>query len=98
MSDFYIVVALYAKQGRENELRADLVELVGPSRRDAGSLRYELLVQQDDPRRFVFVEHWASPEAQRQHDAETDHIRRFKEHGFDAVEKVEFFYRLNLVE
>ena len=97
MSDFFIVVSLYAKKGREEELRASLEAVVEPSRRDEGSLRYEMFEDQADPRRFVFFEHWATPEAQQRHHTQTEHIRRFNEQGSGAVEKVEFLYNLRSV-
>jgi len=95
MSDFFIVVSLYAKAGLEKQLREQLVAVVEPSRSDEGNLRYELFADQDDPRRFVFVEHWASPQAQQRHHTETEHIRRFNEQGAGAVEKIEFLYKLD---
>jgi quinol monooxygenase YgiN len=97
MSDFFVLAVLYAKQGREDELRENLIAVVDPSRKDEGNLRYELFVQQDDPRRFFFVEHWASPDAQQSHDKESAHIRRFQENGSAAVEKVELFYKLDRI-
>jgi quinol monooxygenase YgiN len=97
MSAFYIVVSLYAKEGREDELRSQLIAVVEPSRKEEGSLRYEMFADQDDPRRFVFVEHWASPEAQHKHHTQSDHIRRFNENGAAAVQKVEYFYKLDKV-
>ena len=97
MSDFFIVVSLYAKEGREDELRAHLVAVVEPSRKDEGNLRYEMFADQGDPRRFIFVEHWASPDAQNKHHTQSEHIRRFNEHGAGAVEKIEFFHKLNSV-
>lgn len=97
MSDFFVVAVLYAKSGREDELRRNLTALVEPSRKDEGNLGYELYVQQDDPRRFVFVEHWASADAQHQHHTQTQHIGHFHEHGIDAVEKTELFYRLDRI-
>ncbi|SMF49101.1 putative quinol monooxygenase, partial [Pseudogulbenkiania subflava] len=81
MSDFYVLAVLYAKPGREDELRENLAALVEPSRKDEGNLRYELFVQQDDPRRFVFVEHWASPEAQHKHHTQGEHILHFHAGG-----------------
>jgi quinol monooxygenase YgiN len=95
MADFHIVVALYAKEGREAELRKSLIAVVEPSRKDEGNLSYDLFIDQNDPRRFVFVEHWASPEAQQHHHTKTDHIRRFQEGGADAVERMELFTRLD---
>jgi hypothetical protein len=60
MSELFIVVALHAKAGKEEELRRDLIAVVEPSRKEEGNLRYELFVDQSDAGRFVFVEHWAS--------------------------------------
>lgn len=92
--DFFVLVVLYAKAGRESELREKFKAVVEPSRLDAGNLRYELFEQQDDPRRFIFVEHWESAQAQEAHHTRTEHIRRFQEDGSDAVERVELFYRM----
>lgn len=78
MNDFHIVAILYAKAGREAELRDKLSPVVEASRRDAGNLRYDLFVDRDDRRRFVFVEHWASLADQQRHHSETEHIRRFQ--------------------
>ncbi|WP_322062394.1 putative quinol monooxygenase [Paraburkholderia sp. J63] len=97
MDDFHIVVVLYAKEGRESELHAALVAVVEPSRRDHGNLGYELFSDQDDPRRFVFVEHWENAEAQEKHHTKSPHILDFNRSGSDAVERVEFFYKLDRV-
>ena len=97
MDDFYVLAVLYAKPGREAKLREKLRAVVEPSRCDAGNLRYELFEQKDDPRRFVFVEHWENPAAQEAHHTQSEHIRRFQEDGSDAVERVELFYRMTLV-
>lgn len=98
MSDFFIGVSLYAKEGREAELRASLIAVVAPSRQDEGCLRYELFADQADPRRFVFLEHWASAEAQHKHHTQTEHIRHFeKDGGASAVEKYEYVYTLNSI-
>lgn len=95
MNDFFIVIALQAKEGQEEALRAQLIAVVEPSRQDEGNLRYEMFADRNDPRRFVFVEHWASPEAQHRHHTESEHIRRFNADGAGAVEKIEFLYTLD---
>jgi quinol monooxygenase YgiN len=96
MNDFFNLVALRARPGREEELRAELVALAGPSRRDEGNIQYELLSPPDDPTRFFFIEHWDSPESQHKHHTATDHILNFeRNHKEDLVEAVEFYYRLN---
>ena len=98
MSDFFIGVSLYAKEGREDELRANLIAVVEPSRQDEGNLRYELFTDQNDPRRFIFLEHWASPEAQNRHHTQTEHIRHFEQDGgASAVEKYEYAYTLKRI-
>lgn len=97
MSDFFVLVAMYAKDGREQELRRDLIAVVEPSRKDEGNLRYELFVDQDDPHRFVFVEHWADKDAQHKHHTDSEHIRNFQAHGSANVEKIEIFYQLDRI-
>jgi quinol monooxygenase YgiN len=54
-------------------------------------------VDQNDPRRFVFVEHWVDKNAQHKHDSDSEHIRHFKERGSSNVEKVEIFYQLDRI-
>lgn len=97
MSDFFVLVVLYAKKGQEGQLRADLTAVVEPSRKDEGNLRYELFADQADPRRFVFVEHWASPSAQEEHHTKGSHILHFQSHGISAVETLEIFYKLDRI-
>ncbi|HEY3046768.1 MAG TPA: putative quinol monooxygenase [Polaromonas sp.] len=98
MSDFFIGVSLYAKEGREDELRANLIAVVEPSRKDEGNLRYELFADQNDPRRFIFLEHWASLNARKKHHAQTEHIRHFEKNGgASAVERYEYVYTLNRI-
>ena len=97
MSELFMVVALHAKAGREEELRRDLTAVVGPSRKEEGSLRYELFVDQSDPRRFVFVEHLATPEAPRKHHTQGPHIQDFNAHGAGNVERIEFVHRLSRI-
>jgi quinol monooxygenase YgiN len=94
MSELFMIVALHAKKGKEDELKRDLIAVVEPSRKEEGSLRYELFADQDDAGRFVFVEHWASAESQHKHHTKGVHIQRFNEHGAQNVERVEFVHRL----
>ena len=81
MSELFIVVAITAKPGKEDELRRDLTAVVEPSRKEPGCLRYELFVDQGQRGRFVFVEHWASREARDTHHNEGPHIRHFEANG-----------------
>lgn len=91
MEDLHIVAVLYAKEGAEEQLRKDLTALVVPSRQEEGNLRYELLMDKADPRRFVFVEHWSSTALRQKHHTEGPHILAFHAGGVANVERVEVF-------
>lgn len=97
MSELYIVVALRAKAGTEDELRRDLTAAVEPSRKEEGCLGYDLFVDQSEPGRFVFVEHWASREARDKHHNEGPHIRHFQANGVKNVETFELLTFLDRV-
>lgn len=60
-------------------------------------MRYELYAQQGEPRRFVLLEQWASPQAQQKHHTQTERIRQFTEHGDDAIEHHEVFYMMDRI-
>lgn len=93
MSELFVVVAVYAKEGKEAERRRDLIAVVEPSRRDDGNLRYDLFVDEAEPRRFVFVEQWSGRKAQEKHHNEGEHIRHFQQHGIANVERFEAVLR-----
>jgi quinol monooxygenase YgiN len=97
VSELTLVVALRAKPGKEDELRRDLAAVVEPSRKEDGSLGYDLFVDQNDPGRFVFVEHWASRQHRDKHHTEGPHIQHFQANGAKNVEQMEFAYFLDRV-
>lgn len=97
MSELFMVVSLRAKKGKEEDLRRDLIAVVEPSRKDEGNLRYELFVDEDNPGHFVFVEHWASADAQHKHHTQGPHIQHFNAHGAGNVEAVDSVLRLNRI-
>ena len=55
-----VVATFQAKPGKENELRAALIGLVGPTRTEAGCVNYDLHISPEDPAKFLFHENWAS--------------------------------------
>ncbi|NRP69401.1 putative monooxygenase YcnE [Ensifer psoraleae] len=67
MSDIHVVAILYAREGREDALRADLMTVTQKSAAEEGNLRYELFADANDGRRFVLVEHWRDAGAQGKH-------------------------------
>ncbi|CAM4178440.1 putative quinol monooxygenase [Bordetella muralis] len=97
MSELFMVVALKAKAGKEDLLRRDLSALVEPSRNEDGNIRYDLFEDQTEPGRFVFVEAWSSPEAQRRHHEHGPHIQQFHANGVGNVDRTEFAHRLKRI-
>ena len=91
MNDLHIVAVLYAKAGQEAQLREDLIALAAPSQSEEGNLRYEVHADSEDPRRFVFVEHWANPELREKHHTQGEHILNFHANGVKNVERAEVF-------
>ena len=57
-----VVATVRAKPGAEEELRALLEAVVGPTRGEDGCLTYALHQGAADPAVFVFYENWASRE------------------------------------
>lgn len=92
MNERHQIAVLYAKPGREAALRENLLALVAPSRAEEGNLRYELYADAVDPRRFIFIEAWASAESQQRHHEQGPHIRHFHANGDADVERRELFY------
>ena len=70
----HIVAHIVARKGEEREIQEELEKLVEPSRAEPGCSRYELLVSQDDPGAFVYVQEYRSDEAFELH-LESEHIR-----------------------
>ncbi|WP_313273848.1 putative quinol monooxygenase [Stenotrophomonas sp.] len=89
MNELNALVVLRAKPGREDRLRSNLIDLVEPSRAEAGNLRYDLYQDAGDKARFVFIERWASPEDQQRHHNDGPHIQAFHADGDDDVQSRE---------
>ncbi|AFY31862.1 putative quinol monooxygenase [Calothrix sp. PCC 7507] len=58
-----VVARIVALPDKVEALKAVLLELIAPTRQEAGAIRYELLQNQSDPTDFTFVEEWSSNEA-----------------------------------
>jgi quinol monooxygenase YgiN len=79
-----VVAEVKAKPGKEEELRATLLELIGPTRREDGCVQYDLHVHASDPGRFVFYENWTSQEALSRH-AASAHVKALGEKLMDLA-------------
>lgn len=55
-----IFAEMYAKPGKEEALREVLLGLIGPTKKEAGYVQYDMHVDNGDPRHFLFYENWTS--------------------------------------
>lgn len=69
-----VIARATAKPDHVRQVREILSALVEPTRREPGCLSYQLLESEADPTDFVFVEQWASAEAEQAHFM-TPHVR-----------------------
>ena len=69
-----VVARIVALPEKVEELKATLLELIEPTRQEAGAIKYELLQNQSDPTDFTFVEEWTSNEALDTH-LESPHLQ-----------------------
>ncbi|MBB2908338.1 putative quinol monooxygenase [Agrobacterium pusense] len=58
MAELTNVAFFKAKPGRSKDLEEALLALVPPSRREAGSLRYEIHQSKDTPDDWMVIEDW----------------------------------------
>lgn len=69
-----LIATFHAVPDAIGELRERLIEMVTLSRVEAGCVRYELHVEDDDPNVLTFIETWESQSALDSHDR-TEHLR-----------------------
>jgi quinol monooxygenase YgiN len=62
MPEVVVVGAFTAREGKEAEGRAAFEALIAPTHAEPGCILYALHQGTDDPRRFAFIERWASRE------------------------------------
>ena len=55
-----VIATFQARPGKESELRAALIGLLAPTRKEAGCLNYDVHQSVDDPAKFLFHENWTS--------------------------------------
>lgn len=55
-----VLARAVARDGMAEQLRAELLALVAPARRERGCLSYDLHRSTEDPAQFMFYENWES--------------------------------------
>ncbi|MEM8954192.1 MAG: putative quinol monooxygenase [Verrucomicrobiota bacterium] len=85
MSESLTVVALIeAEAGQEELVKAELIKLIEPTRKEAGCLQYDLHEDNDNPAVFIFFENWESRELWQAH-MEALHIAAYMQATEGAV-------------
>lgn len=74
MPEVVLVATFEAVPGCREELAGRLQEMVALTRGEDGCARYDLHVDREDDKRFVFVETWADVASWQRH-MQTDHVR-----------------------
>lgn len=72
----HVIATFTAAPGREDELEKILLEMLAPTRSEAGCIRYDLLrsLKGVSPVEFTFVEEWESVQALDAH-GRTPHLQ-----------------------
>lgn len=76
MKELKIVAVIEVKEVYKDELMNVFKETVDATRKEEGSISYELFEDVKNPLKFTFIEHWASKEAIEEHNASA-HFQRF---------------------
>ena len=91
-----VVAEITAKPGCEEELKALLLSVVEPTRKEEGCIQYDLHQNSKEPGKFVFYENWATGEALAKH-AQSEHLKAMGAKAATLVggpSKVEMYTRI----
>lgn len=91
-----IVATVTGQPGKAAELKAMLLDLIAPTRAEAGCVSYQLLQNNSDPSDFVFVEEWTSDAAIDEHMASA-HLRDVVTRAQSLLAKAPDIRRYSLV-
>lgn len=71
----HVIATFFPETGKEDELERILLEMIEPTRREPGCIRYDLVrsLQGDSSAELVFVEEWESADALDAH-GRTPHL------------------------
>ena len=72
-----IVVHILAKEEYREDVKAELLKLVGPTRGEEGNISYDLHQDNSNPNLFLFHEKWVSQELLQKH-SQSKHIAEYK--------------------
>lgn len=77
MAELTVVARIKSKPGAIDRVRAELVKLLKPTRREAGCILYDMHEDNQDPTLFIFYETWQSEALLEQHLA-SPHLNAYR--------------------
>ena len=84
-----MIVKFTVKKEELDFVKAELIKILEPTRKEDGCLRYDLHQDLDNPNILMFYEIWETTEAWKAHDGK-QHITNFLKAIDGKVEKIEF--------
>ena len=92
-----VVARIKAKAGLEDHVRGELLNLVSPTRLEAGCISYDLHQSIEDASVFLFHETWVSEDDLKRH-FETPHLKALSEKAgelFDGPVEITLWRRID---
>ncbi len=71
-----VVAKIIAKPGLEEKVKAELLNLITPTRNEAACINYDLHQSQENKAKFLFYENWVSRQDLENH-LKTPHLQAF---------------------
>ena len=72
-----VVAECFVKEGFAEELKAEMIKLLEPTRAEDGCINYDLHQNQEDENHFIFYENWESAAHLAKH-AQSAHIMAYR--------------------
>ena len=76
MSTLTVIAKVVARRDRVEAVKAELLKLVAPTRREEGCIEYKLHQDNQDSALFMFYENWESPACLERH-MQTPHFKEY---------------------
>lgn len=80
-----IVAKIEAKRDKIEFVKAELLKLIEPTRKEVGCVQYDLHLDNENPALFIFIENWESEEVLQDH-ANSEHFKAFTKATDGALE------------
>ena len=91
-----VVAKLSARKDSVEAVKAELLKLITPTRKESGCLEYELHQDNEDPAVFIFYETWENASSLEQH-ITTHHYKAYVR-AIDALIEEKVVYKMTRIE